>query len=140
MGMKPSAGWYTDPSDPLRVRWWIHTLRWWDGETWTALTASRRFGWVPVVLIGAAAAWIWTIDLVLSAILAQGVEATPQANQQMWVVVSQSLPLVPLAGAVIVAVITMIAQRRSRPNALASVNAFFWLSIAVAFLAVPKAP
>ncbi|TMC54844.1 MAG: hypothetical protein E6J20_02645 [Chloroflexi bacterium] len=138
--MKRSAGWYTDLSDPFRVRWWIHTLRWWDGETWTNFTVSRRFGWVPVVLIGAAAAWIWTIDLALSAILAQGVASTPQPNQQMWVVVSWCLPLVPVGGAVIVAVVTMIAKRRARPNALASVNAFFWLSMAVAFLAVPKAP
>ncbi len=107
---------------------------------WTAWTASRRFGWVPVVLIGAAAAWIWTIDLLLSAILAQGVASTPQANQQMWVVVSQWLPAVPVAGATVVAVLTMLAKRRPQPNALASVNAFFWLSIVVAFLAVPKAP
>jgi hypothetical protein len=137
--MKPT-GWYTDPRDPFRVRWWIHTLRWWDGQTWTIFTASRAFGWVPVLLIAAAAAWIWTVDVFLSAILAQGVASTPQPNQQMWVVVSQSLPAIPVAGALIVAVVTMLATRRPRPNALASVNALLWLSIAVALLAVPKAP
>jgi hypothetical protein len=138
--MKRSAGWYTDPSETLRVRWWIHTLRWWDGDSWTTFTAARRFGWVPVVLIGTAAAWIWTIDLVLSTILAQGVASTPQPNQQVWVAVSQWLPVIPLAGALIVAVVTTIAKRTRRPNALASVNVFLWLSIAVAFVAIPKAP
>jgi hypothetical protein len=137
--MKP-PGWYTDPRDPWPVRWWIHTVRWWDGETWTIFTASRAFGWVPVVLIAAAAAWIWTIDLVLCATLAQDVASTPQPNQEIWVVVSQLMPAVPVAGALIVAVVTMLAKLRPQPNALASANAFLWLSVAVAFLAVPKAP
>jgi hypothetical protein len=134
------AGWYTDPRDPWPVRWWIHKVRWWDGKSWSVFTASRRFAWVPVALIAAAGTWIWTVDLVFSTILAHDVAAAPQVNQQAWVLVSQSLPLLPIAGALIAAAVTMLAKRRRYPNALATVNAFLWLTVAVAVVVAPKAP
>lgn len=72
--------------------------------------------------------------------LAKGVAATPQPNQEMWVLVTEALPAVPVAGAIVVALIALSIRRERWPVAVAAINAFLWFSVAIAFVAVPKAP
>jgi len=90
--------------------------------------------------MAAAGLWIWVADIAMSLLLAQGVATTPQPNQRMWVLVSEWLPAVPVAAAIVAALVSLFVRRRGRPATVAAVNAFLWFSLAVAFVAVPKAP
>ena len=138
--MNQSRGWYADPHPPDNFKWWVLGVRWWNGEVWTPFTAVRRLSWVPVALTGAAGLWVWVIAVALSLLLARDVAATPQPNLELWVSVSEWLPAVPIASAVVVAFIVLLIRRRWRLVAMPAVNAFLWFSVAVVFLALPKAP
>jgi hypothetical protein len=134
------SGWYTDPYGLDPLRWWVLSVRWRKGEVWTPLSAKRTFTWVPPVLTAAAALWVWLFGIPLSQLLAQGVAETPQPNQVTWVLVSEWLPAVPVGGAIVAELIAFAIRRHRGPVAAAAVLAFFVLSLAVAFVAVPKAP
>src|SRR5438874_2072146 len=91
-GLRPVRllpGWYTDPYRQVNLRWWVLDVRWWDGNVWSSFAAYRRFGWVPTTLVAAAGLWIWLVDAVMSLDLAHGVAATPQPNQESWMLVSE---------------------------------------------------
>lgn len=135
--MHRSPGWYIDPTHKDRLSWWVIHLRWWDRE-WTSFTAVRRFGWVPIALTGAAGLWVWLVGAILSLMLAQGTAEMPQPNQKMWVVFAECLPAVPVAGAFVAALITLVIRGRRRTAAVAAANAFLWIGIAVAYFAAPK--
>jgi len=76
----------------------------------------------------------------MSVDLARDVAATPQPNQESWVFVSEWLPAIPAAGALTAALIAVLIRRRWQPVAWAAVTTFLWLSVAIAVVAVPKAP
>lgn len=64
----PTAGWYADPNDSNRERWW-------DGVAWTsterASSPKRTTPWVPIVsLVLGVASLVFVWVLVVGAILA----------------------------------------------------------------------
>jgi hypothetical protein len=91
-------------------------------------------------LTGAAGLWVWLIGAALSPMMAQGTAEMPQPNREMWVLVAEWLPAVPVAGAIVAAVITLVFRGRRRTAAVAAAHAFLWLGVAVAYLAAPKPP
>ncbi|MBO0728753.1 MAG: DUF2510 domain-containing protein, partial [Acidimicrobiaceae bacterium] len=103
----PPPGWYLDPNDPRRQRWW-------DGRVWTSSTTSTEPSWVGVLILGPIAVIAWLFALLWSLALAQGVAATPQPNQTFWVRFSDSLPVAPIVAAAVTAVTTFIVTRRFR--------------------------
>ena len=105
-----------------------------------SLVEVRKPGWVALALWAAAGAWVWTVCVWLSLELAQGVAATPQPNQAMWVAISEWLPAVPVGAAILRGLITLRKSRLRLPAALAAARAFLWFSVAVLILAIPKAP
>lgn len=111
-----------------------------DRDEQHRVSEVRRRAWVSVALWGAAGAWIWLMSVALSVTLAQDVAATPQSNREMWVGVSEWLPAIPLAGAILIGMIAMVRRRNPMAVALVFAKGLFWFSVAIAVLAIPKAP